>query len=74
MVPYGVEGTVKEIKSGDFTVIDTVCIIETAKGDREVQLMQKWPARKGRPFAPKIKTRSAYDNRAKSYRYILPSS
>ena len=42
MVPYGVEGTVKEIKSGDFTVVDTVCIIETAKGDREVQLMQKY--------------------------------
>ena len=55
MVPYGVEGTVKEIKSGDFTVVDTVCIIETAKGDREVQLMQKWPARKGRPFASKLK-------------------
>lgn len=55
MVPYGVEGTVKEIKSGDFTVVDTVCIIETAKGDREVQLMQKWPARKGRPFAQKLK-------------------
>ena len=53
MVPYGVEGTIKEIKAGDFTVVDTVCVVETAKGDREVQLMQKWPARKGRPFAQK---------------------
>ena len=55
MVPYGIEGTVKEIKSGDFTVVDTVCVVETAKGDREVQLMQKWPARKGRPYAQKLK-------------------
>ena len=55
MVPYGVEGTIKEIKAGDFTVVDTVCVVETAKGDREVQLMQKWPARKGRPFAQKLK-------------------
>ncbi len=55
MVPYGIEGTVKEIKSGDFTVVDTVCVVEPAKGDREVQLMQKWPARKGRPYAQQLK-------------------
>ena len=58
MVPYGVEGTVKEIKSGDFTVVDTVCVVETAKGDKEVQLMQKWPARKGRPYAKKLKPKA----------------
>lgn len=54
MVPYGIEGTVKEIKSGDFTVEETVCVIETAKGDKELSLMQKWPVRKGRPYAEKI--------------------
>ena len=51
MVPYGVKGTVKEIKEGEFTVVDTVCIVETEKGDKELTLMQKWPARKGRPYA-----------------------
>ena len=55
MVPYGVSGKVKSIKSGDFTVDSTVCVVETAKGDRELSLMQKWPARKGRPFASKLK-------------------
>ncbi len=55
MIPYGVKGKVKEIKSGDFTVVDTVCIVETEKGDKEVTLMQKWPARKGRPYARKLK-------------------
>ena len=55
MVPYGVKGTIKEIKSGDFTVVDTVCIVETEKGDKELTLMQKWPARKGRPYARKLK-------------------
>ena len=54
MVPYGIEGTVKEIKSGDFTVEETVCVIETTKGDKELTLMQKWPVRKGRPYAEKI--------------------
>ena len=55
MIPYGVKGTIKEIKSGEFTVVDTVCIVETEKGDKEVTLMQKWPARKGRPYARKLK-------------------
>ncbi|PRR83382.1 V-type ATP synthase subunit A [Clostridium vincentii] len=54
MVPYDVAGKIKEIKEGQFTVIDTVCIIETAKGDKEVTLMQKWPVRKGRPYATKL--------------------
>ncbi|MGL5380427.1 V-type ATP synthase subunit A [Clostridium sp.] len=55
MVPYGVKGTVKEIKSGDFTVVETVCVVETENGPRDLMLMQKWPARKGRPFARKMK-------------------
>ena len=54
MVPYGVEGTVKEIKTGDFTVDEVVCIVTTDKGDRELTLMQKWPVRRGRPYVEKI--------------------
>ena len=55
MIPYGIKGTIKEIKSGNFTIVDTVCIVETENGDKEITLMQKWPARKGRPFARKLK-------------------
>jgi V/A-type H+/Na+-transporting ATPase subunit A len=55
MVPYGVKGKIKEIKSGKFTIVETVCIVETEKGDKELTLMQKWPARKGTPFASKLK-------------------
>ena len=54
MVPYGVTGTVKEIKEGDFTVEEVVAVIATAEGDREVQLMQKWSVRKGRPYKKKL--------------------
>lgn len=54
MVPNGICGTVKEIKSGEFTVTDTVAVIETEKGAREVQLMQKWPVRVGRPYKKKL--------------------
>lgn len=54
MVPFGVEGTIKEIKAGDFNVEEVVAIVETEKGDKNLTLMQKWPVRKGRPYARKL--------------------
>jgi len=53
MVPVGVNGKVKEIKSGSFTVEETVAVIETENGDKEVTMMQKWPVRKPRPHKGK---------------------
>jgi V/A-type H+-transporting ATPase subunit A len=54
MVPNGVEGTVKKISEGEFHADDTVCIIETAKGEKELSLIQKWPVRQGRPYQKKL--------------------
>ena len=54
MVPYGVKGTVKEIKAGEFTVEEIVAVIATDQGDRELTLMQKWPVRQGRPYLKKL--------------------
>lgn len=57
MVPYGIQGTIKEIKAGEFTVEEVVAIVETEKGDKELTLMQKWPVRKGRPYKKKLPPR-----------------
>ena len=54
MVPFGIKGTLKSIKAGNFTVTETVAVIETEKGDVEVQMMQKWPVRRGRKYAKKL--------------------
>ena len=54
MIPYGIKGTIKEIRQGEFTVEDVVAIVATEKGDKEVTLMQKWPVRKGRPYKKKL--------------------
>ena len=54
MVPYGVKGKVKEIKSGEFTVEDVVCVVKTENGDKELTMMQKWPVRRGRPYQKKL--------------------
>ena len=54
IVPYGVKGTVKEIKAGTFTVEEVVAVIATEKGDKELTMMQRWPVRKGRPYQKKL--------------------
>ena len=54
MVPNGVKGKVKEIKNGEFTVDQTVAVIETENGDKELNMIQKWPVRSPRPFNRKL--------------------
>ena len=54
MVPYGIKGTIKEIKAGEFTVEETVAVVSTEDGDKELTLMQKWPVRRGRPYKKKL--------------------
>jgi len=55
MVPNGIEGTVVEIRSGEFTIEETVCVIETPDGQKkEISMLQKWPVRAGRPYKQKL--------------------
>lgn len=54
MVPNGITGTVKSIEAGDYIVTDIVAVIETADGDKELSMMQKWPVRIGRPYKEKL--------------------
>ena len=50
MVPPTMSGVVKDIKSGDFNVTETVCTLEDGS---EIQMMQKWPVRTPRPYRQK---------------------
>lgn len=54
MVPPGMKGKVKTIESGDFSVDQTIAVLETKDGDKEVSMMQKWPVRRGRPYKQKL--------------------
>ncbi len=55
MIPYGISGTVQEIKSGSFTVEETVCTVVKEDGESvNLTMMQKWPVRKGRPYKEKL--------------------
>lgn len=54
MVPYGTSGRIKDIKSGEFTVDQTVAVIETEDGDKEINMIQEWPVRQARPSRKKL--------------------
>ncbi|MBP2069241.1 MULTISPECIES: V-type ATP synthase subunit A [Anaerococcus] len=54
MVPFGISGKLKDIKEGSYTVEETIAIIETEDGDKEINMIQKWPVRKARPSKRKL--------------------
>lgn len=55
MVPPNVKsGTLKDIKEGEFTVEETVATLVTEDGEVPLQLMQRWPVRRGRPYKQKL--------------------
>ena len=54
MVPFGISGEVTEIKAGEYTITEPVCLLRDDSGEiRMLTMMQKWPVRKGRPYREK---------------------
>ena len=59
MVPPNVlvadnEGTIVEIKTGNHTIDETICVIETAHGKKNIRMFHRWPVRVARPVAKKL--------------------
>lgn len=54
MVPNGMSGKVVSVQEGDFTIEDTVAVIQTGKGKKSVSMLRKWPVRRGRPYREKL--------------------
>lgn len=54
MVPPGVSGKLVFLHAGEATVVDTVAKLEKDGETREIQMLQKWPVRKGRPYKEKL--------------------
>ena len=55
MVPHRIQGTIKSIQGGSYTVEETVCVIVDDNGtEHPLTLMQKWPVRVGRPYKEKL--------------------
>lgn len=54
LVPNGIKGKVVSVQSGDFTITETVAVIQTENGEQPVSMLRKWPVRKGRPYREKL--------------------
>lgn len=55
MLPYGFDGELLEIGAGEYTVTDAIGKIRKEDGsEAEITMMQKWPVRRGRPYARKM--------------------
>jgi len=54
MVPPNLEGSIKSLEAGEFTVTDNIGILETADGDIPLKMMQVWPVRVGRPIKERL--------------------
>jgi V/A-type H+-transporting ATPase subunit A len=54
MVPPGISGKLTFVYSGDATVTDTIARVEKDGTVTEIQMMQKWPVRKGRMYKEKL--------------------
>ncbi len=54
MIPFGISGKIVSIEKGEFTVTDTIAVVETKTGNVNITLMQKWPVRRQRPIKQKL--------------------
>ena len=54
MVPNKVSGTVKSIKEGEFTIDQTVAVVEKDGKTADITMAVKWPVRIGRPYKRKL--------------------
>ena len=54
MVPAGISGSIAEIKSGSFTIEETIAVVDMGNDKKELTMLQKWPVRYARPVAGKL--------------------
>ncbi|RLF03074.1 MAG: V-type ATP synthase subunit A [Thermoprotei archaeon] len=55
MIPPNVRGTLKEmVPEGEYTVLDTIAVVEHEGTEIEVKMYQEWPVRIPRPFIKRL--------------------
>ena len=55
LAPPGTKGTLTSIvPAGDYSVSETIAIVETETGERELTMIQRWPIRRPRPVGERL--------------------
>lgn len=56
MIPPGISGTLQSIaEAGDYTLCETVAVVETSCGPRKITMLQQWPVRLPRPIQERLR-------------------
>ncbi len=56
MVPPNVSGTIcSMVKTGEYTLRDVLAVVVTARGAREIRMLQEWPVRMPRPIRERLR-------------------
>ena len=56
MAPPDVSGAVRSIvPEGDYSLLETICVLDTPSGPRELSMMQPWPVRRPRPIRERLR-------------------
>ncbi len=54
LVPPGVNGVLESVNEGEFTVQETVAVVTTPDGAKNITMMSRWPVRQPRPVKLKL--------------------
>ena len=54
MVPPGYEGELTWVAEGEYNIVTPIAKLKTDKGEVALPMLQKWPVRRGRPYAQKL--------------------
>ncbi len=69
MVPPGLSGTITEMKTGEVSGAEYVCMLEKGKF---IGLFQEWPVRKPRPFGAKLPPSTPFITGQRVFDTLLP--
>jgi V/A-type H+-transporting ATPase subunit A len=72
MAPIGVKGILQEISEGDYTIEETVAVVEQEGEAKPITLMQRWPARKPRPYDKRLNPDNVLVTGTRVIDYIFP--
>ncbi len=72
MVPIGTQGTILEISEGEFTIEETVALLEHEGTKKPLTLMQKWPARKPRLYKQRFNPEDLLVTGTRIIDYLFP--
>lgn len=71
MVPPGVKGVIKDIRSGNVSGKDPVCVLEDGGA---VELFHEWPVRMARPFKKKLPPETPFITGQRIFDTLLPAA